>query len=313
MAEDAAAGPSLARVDCLIVGAGPAGLTAAIYAARFRLSVLVVDGGAGRASLIPCTRNHAGFPDGISGVELLARMRRQAELAGAARVSGRVRTIRPVTDGFVAAGDFGDVRARAVLLATGVVNRRPDIAPETHDDAVMEGRLRYCPVCDGFEVIDQRLAVVGSGEHGVREAIFLRAYTPDVTLIAPDGPHQLLDADRERLARLGVEMLDGPARGLILETGAISLTANGQRVGFDCVYPALGSDVRSELGAALGAATTDDGCLPVDAHQRTSVPRLYAAGDVVLGLDQISHAMGQAGVAATTLRNDLAEELAIVR
>jgi len=76
---------------------------------------------------------------------------------------------------------------------------------------------------------------------------------------------------------------------------------------FDSVYPALGSLIRSKLAVDAGAAASDEGCLEVDAHQRTSIPGLFAAGDVVLGLDQISHAMGQAGVAATTIRNLLAE------
>jgi thioredoxin reductase (NADPH) len=83
-------------------------------------------------------------------------------------------------------------------------------------------------------------------------------------------------------------------------------TAAG-RLKFDSIYPALGSEVHSNLAKGLGAAVTDDGCIKVDDHQRTSVPGLYAAGDVVSGLDQISHAMGEAGVAATTIRNDLAK------
>ncbi len=74
---------------------------------------------------------------------------------------------------------------------------------------------------------------------------------------------------------------------------------------FDTLYPAMGSDVHSSLARDVGAQLTDEGCIRVDAHQRTSVPNLYAAGDVVIGLDQISHAMGEAGVAATAIRNDL--------
>mgnify|MGYP006203912125 CR=1 FL=1 len=78
---------------------------------------------------------------------------------------------------------------------------------------------------------------------------------------------------------------------------------------FDSVYPALGSDTHTELGEQLGVAiTADTGCITVDSHQRTSVAGIYAAGDVVIGLDQISHAMGEGGVAATTIRNDLAKE-----
>ena len=82
---------------------------------------------------------------------------------------------------------------------------------------------------------------------------------------------------------------------------------------FDSIYPALGSTIRSDLARALGADMTADGCLLVDTHQRTSIPGLYAAGDVVKGLDQISHAVGEGGVAATTIRNDLAERRPLLR
>src|SRR3954471_24122763 len=111
--------------DCLVIGGGPAGLTAAIYLARFHLKLLVVDAGKSRASLIPCTRNHAGFPDGIWGPELIDRMKAQAQKYGAAIESARVTRLDPVEGGFEAEYGAGPVTARAVLLATGVANRRP--------------------------------------------------------------------------------------------------------------------------------------------------------------------------------------------
>ena len=108
------------ELDCLIVGGGPAGLTAAIYLARFHLKLKVVDAGNSRASLIPCTRNHAGFPDGISGDELIARMKEQAQKYGAAIEDGRVTRLDRVDGGFSAEWGAGPVTARTVLLATGV-------------------------------------------------------------------------------------------------------------------------------------------------------------------------------------------------
>ena len=89
-------------------------------------------------------------------------------------------------------------------------------------------------------------------------------------------------------------------------------TARGP-IRFDSIYPALGSVIRSELAVALGAEASAEGCLVVDDHQRTSIAGLYAAGDVAKGLDQISHAMGEAGVAATTIRNDLAKIMSLAR
>jgi thioredoxin reductase (NADPH) len=301
------------RLDCLIVGGGPAGLTAAIYAARFRLSVRVVDAGASRASLIPCTRNHAGFPDGISGVELLGRMREQATKYGALLAPGEVTTISAKGEGLAAETTAGPIEASTVLLATGVTNRGPDMPPALRSAALAAGRLRYCPVCDGFEVTDQAVAVIGTSDHGVKEALFLRAYTQAITLVAPRGPHELTGEQARLLAQAGIRVADGPVADFALEDAGLAFTCALGQVSFEAVYPAMGSVAHSDLARMLGADLTDEGCIKVDAHQRTSCPCLYAAGDVVIGLDQISHAMGEAGVAATTIRNDLAARRSLFR
>ena len=111
--------------DCIIVGAGPAGLTAAIYLARFHLSIRLFDSGNSRAALIPCTHNHAGFPEGISGLELLGRMNEQAERYGAQRELARVTKVERDEEGFVVWAEAREFHARTVLLATGVINNRP--------------------------------------------------------------------------------------------------------------------------------------------------------------------------------------------
>jgi thioredoxin reductase (NADPH) len=302
-----------APLDCLIIGAGPAGLTAAIYLARFRLAIDVVDAGKSRAAMIPRTHNHAGYPGGISGIELLARMREQAEQFGVRIGHSLIEAVEKTEAGFRAHGDGQTWDARSILLATGVVNNRPPIAPEIHDAALARGLLRYCPVCDGFEVTDSRVGVVGTGVRGCNEAIFLRAYTPDVTLIAPAGPHSLSSEERRRLIENGVQTVDGPCGAIHIANDRIFAPTPAGELEFETIYPALGSVIRSELAIMLGAEASDDGCLVVDSHQRTTVRGLYAAGDVAKGLDQISHAMGEAGVAATTIRNELAEQRPIRR
>ena len=293
-------------LDCLIVGGGPAGLTAAIYLARFHLDIMVVDAGKSRASWIPCSHNHAGFPDGISGKELLERMREQACKYGARIETSRVTKIDKCPDGmFAAEWGSGERKARAVLLATGVTNRRPPMDEDLHDDALARGLIRYCPICDGYEVTDKKVGVIGSDSHGVAEAVFIRSYTADVTLIAPDDALRLSEEDQARLKDAGINCVDGPAAAVAIDRDWIVVdTAEGHYT-FDSVYPALGSDTHTGLAEQLGARLGDDGCIGVDARQRTSVEGLYAAGDVVIGLDQISHAMGEGGVAATTIRNDL--------
>ena len=294
--------------DCIIVGAGPAGLTAAIYLARFHLAIRLFDSGTSRAALIPCTHNHAGFPEGISGPELLARMAEQAERYGAQRELARVTRIEREDEGFCVRVEAREFRARTVLVATGVINNRPaGMDDALHAEALAAGLLRYCPICDAYEVTDKRVAVIGTGTHGTREAVFLRGYTSDLTLVSHEAEHALDPQCAGDLASNGIARIDGPCGSYAIENGQLAFDTAQGRLRFDSVYPALGSRVRSELAAEAGALTSADGCLVVDSHQRTNVPGLFAAGDVVKGLDQISHAMGEGGVAATTIRNHLAE------
>ena len=294
-------------LDCLIVGGGPAGLTAAIYLARFHLDILVVDGGKSRAAWIPCTRNVSGFPDGIEGMELLRLMREQACKYGAKVETEFVSKLErdQGTGLFTATWGSGCATARTVLLATGVTNRRPPMDEELHDAALAQGLVRYCPICDGYEVTDKKVGVIGSDSHGVAEALFMRGYTVDVTLIAPDKALKLKREDHDRLKAAGVDCVDGPAQAVAIPDHCIVVeTADGTHT-FDTIYPALGSDTHTQLAEMVAAGLSKEGCIVVDSHMRTNVAGLFAAGDVVIGLDQISHAMGQGGVAATTIRNDL--------
>ena len=300
-------------LDCLIIGGGPAGLTAAIYLARFHLDILVVDDGKGRARSIPCTHNHAGFPDGISGKELLSRMREQAQRYGAEIKEGFVTRLDKTEEGFSANWGSGPVQARSVLLATGVKNRRPPMDEDLHDEALARGLIRYCPICDGYEVTDKKVGVIGSDSHGVAEAVFIRSYTDDVTVIAPDKSLELSPEDQEKLKTARISCVNGPAQAVAVSEGCIVVETAEGTYAFDSIYPALGSDTHTQLAEQVGARLNEQGCLGVDAHQRTSVAGLYAAGDVVIGLDQISHAMGGGGVAATTIRNDLAKEKPLLR
>ena len=291
--------------DTAIIGGGPAGLTAAIYLARYRRKVAVFDRGGSRAALIPTSHNHAGYPDGIHGEDLLAAMRAQAAQFGAELRSGDVQTIAAEGQGWHLTGDGIDLAARTVLFATGTVNRYPDIPREVHDAALAAGTLRYCPVCDAFEATDQRIAVIGAESHGVAEALFLRNYSDEVTLFTLIEC-ELHEKDRADLAKAGVEWDPRPV-------ASYDFSGNGVRLGFadgshaeaDTLYPALGSDPNDSLIKQLGLRTTADDSILSDPHQRLGLDGLYAAGDIVSGLDQISVAMGQAAVAATTLHNDL--------
>jgi thioredoxin reductase (NADPH) len=295
-----------AELDCLIVGAGPAGLTAAVYLARFRRRIALYDGGRSRASWIPRTRNYPGFPDGISGDELLARLREQAARYGAQVTRGLVERIEHEDGRFRAhAADGSTVVARKVILATGVVDIEPDM--ERLPEAVECGCVRLCPICDGHEVIDRCVAVYGPAKTALSHAVFMTTFSDDITLLVPKGDGAVEPKAREEAARAGVRLLESPVAGMTL-TGEkrVEVTlADGSRHDYDSIYPALGCRMRSELAIALGARCTQAGDVIVDDHMRTSVPGLYAAGDVVAALNQISVAVGHAAIASTDVHNSL--------
>ena len=288
--------------EVLIIGAGPAGLTAATYLGRFRRRTLVVDAGEPRACWIPVSHNMPGFPAGIGGSDILKRMREQAEEYGAVVMPGRVETLARDGDGFVAQVDGRAIHARAVLLATGVVDHHPDLPGV--ERAVQRSLVRVCPICDGYEATDKAVAVIGHSDKGAREAAFMRTYSDRVTLIHI-GPAEALSR-RDELERLGVELILAPLEAVELEQDRVTaLTWGGQTRAFDLVYSALGTSPNAELAQGLGARLSGDGRLEVDLHQATSVPGLYAAGDVVRGLNQIAVATAEAAVAATDIHNRL--------
>jgi thioredoxin reductase (NADPH) len=293
--------------DCVVVGAGPAGLTAAIYLGRFRRDVRVLDAGASRAAWIPLSRNHPGFPHGVRGKTLLGRMRRQAEKYGAVIESARVEDLRAADAGFRLVTEAGEVSARKVVLATGVLDIEPDIPGV--EAAIASGLIRVCPICDGYETIGRRVGVIGRDAHAAREALFLTTYTPQVGLIHAGPPEALPAAERAALRNAGVVVVEAPIESVALDRKQIAALCFGpdRTERFDCLYAALGVVARSDLAVKAGAKLDGAGRLLVSDHQETSVPGLYAAGDVVRGLNQISTAAGEGAIAATHIHNALRE------
>ena len=294
-------------LDCLVVGGGPAGLTAALYLARFGRRFTVVDEGDPRAAWIPMSHNIPLFAGGISGADILRRAREHAGCYGSVPVRGAVTAITKEAGGFLAQieaeGAPRRLRARRVLLATGASDEEPSL-PDL-PDAVRRGFVRYCPICDGHEVRGRRIGVIGHGAHGLGEAVFIaRTYSGDVTLLTLGHPLCLTAEERRRVAEHRIKIVEEPIASLEVEGGGIAaIRTSGARHGLDILYSALGLTLRSGLAIALGAAHDEAGALVVDEHNETTVSGLYAAGAIVRGLDQVVVAMGHAAIAATAIHN----------
>ena len=287
--------------DCLIIGGGPAGLTAATYLGRFRRKVLVIDGGDGRAQQIPESHNYPGFAEGISGPDLLRELRRQAERYGAEMVKGTASDLARGGDGFAVTVGQRTITAPRVLLATGLKDKAPDM-PGLRQ-AVEQTSVRYCPVCDAYEATDKNVAVYGSIKDTEAKAAFMRTYTSRVTLLPTDTT---IDTEaRDRLAAIGVTLASSPVDLRPVDGGIAVHLQSGEPLRFDVLYPVLGCDVPSDLVTALGADCNNVGCVVVDDKQRTTVENIFAAGDVVSDLHQLSVAAGHAAIAATAIHASL--------
>jgi thioredoxin reductase (NADPH) len=291
-------------LDTLIIGGGPAGLITAIYLGRFRRDARIVDAGGSRASLIPTSHNYPGFPDGISGRELLVRLREQARRYGAKLTAGNVDRLEIAADGtFRARAGTEDIEARTVVLATGAMDVEP--ALPNIKDAIRSGLVRHCPICDGFEVIDKEVAVIGRGMKGVNEARFIRHYTDKLTLFTLGATDEIAAEDRAALDACGIKVVDEALAEVCTNEGQIVglQTRSGATYRFDTLYSALGCRIRSDLAREVGAACDDVGQIVVDERLRTTVDGLYAVGDVCNDLNQIAVGAGHAAIAATGIHN----------
>jgi thioredoxin reductase (NADPH) len=292
--------PDDGPLDAVVIGGGPGGLTGALYLARFRRRVLVIDSGNSRAANIPCSHNYPGFPRGVAGTALLHSMRQQVGRHEVPVRSGHVDSIQRSDGVFTLEGTpFGECRARTVLLATGAADVWPDLPAAA--EALRDGVLRFCPVCDGYEASDRSVGVLTNGSAGVHEALYLRHFTPKVTvfLCADDV---VLTADELRSLRdAGVAVAEAPPSAFSRTDGGVTVTHGDKRSTCSAVYSSFGLNVRSRLALTIGAACDASGYLVVDEHHRTSVEGLYAVGDVAKGLNQISVATGGAAIAASAM------------
>ncbi len=285
-------------LDCLIIGAGPAGISAALYLLRFRRSIMIVDTNQSRALLIPRSHNYPGFLNGISGPVLLKRLKTQLESYSCKIQPILIDALKVNSKGLFIAND--KIKSRTVILATGVQDIEPKL-PQI-EEAIHRGLVRHCPICDAYEVIDKKIAILSNSNSGLNEAIFLRRYSPYVYLLTQG---QSIDFTKEELQKIKdakIKLIENPIVRIDMSKNRISAVyfSDQDKYTFDTIYSALGCKKHNTLALNLGASH-EKGELIVDSDQQTSIPGLYAAGDIVSGLNQICVAQSQGAIAATSI------------
>jgi thioredoxin reductase (NADPH) len=297
------------RYDAIIVGGGPAGLAAAVYLARARRSVVVVDRQRpGRSDWAQVNHNYLGFPEGIAIADLTARGRRQAERFGARFHEADVASVAADGGGFAARAPEVTLRGRAVILATGVTDRW---AAFPGYEAYLGRSMHWCVVCDGYEMRGQRVLVVGHDEAAAELALQLRRHTERVALLTNGGALGVspptVRSLREQGIRLVADRLVG-ARAKAPGVFAAVRLAGGGELALDHLFSAQGATPNSALARGLGVALTDEGYVRVDTEAKTSVAGVYAAGDVTrLFAHQVLTAAHEGATAATALDHGLFE------
>ncbi|MFN2383622.1 MAG: NAD(P)/FAD-dependent oxidoreductase [Gemmatimonadota bacterium] len=289
--------------DIAIVGGGPAGLAAASAAARLNRRVVCFETGTPRTAHAPRYHNYLGFPDGLPGAELLRLGREQVEKWGVVFRDERVEAIEPLgepgPDRFALQTTAGAVTCGGVVLATGIKDRQPtcgDLYAKTW------AGVHYCVVCDGFEVRDARVAVIGHGEGAYEMLCLLHEFTPDLHLLLDGEPNAMPAAGQAELAKWGVAVVADQLTAYSCEDGAQQLTfADGAARVYPHIFVALGADPNTDLARALGCALDENGYIETDACQATSVPFVYSAGDCDGGHKQVTQALAEGERAALEL------------
>jgi thioredoxin reductase (NADPH) len=291
--------------ECAIVGGGPGGLVSALYLSRFKRKVVLINNGKPRAAWIPKTQNLIGYDRGISGRLLLRRLHRQVSRLGLEVIRGMAK-VKRLRNGFEVETGESSLKTKTVILATGLTDFQPQL--KNLVELRERGFLRYCSICDGYEYLNQPLSVLAKDDFGIQKALFIGHWTKDLTIIVPESLG-LSSYRRKELNRLKVKIR--PCRTLRIVPSSkqkgIDIYLDEEEPFFArASYVELGCRVNSEAFDGLKKIRrSQEGFLTTTIEQRTSIPNLFAVGDCVNVLGQISVAAGQAAVAATTIHNDL--------
>jgi thioredoxin reductase (NADPH) len=291
-----------ATADALVVGGGPAGMSAALYLARYNRSVLLFDTARGRSTHHQTNHNYLGFPDGVPIQRFRELGREQLARYSAVQVLHHTvdRLGSAAGGGFVAHTQHGRYGGRVVILATGVL----DHYPHFHGWEPCVGvSLFWCITCDGFENRGRNILVVGHTDAAAGEAMQLRSLTGRITVLTNSHTNEISGRFRRRLAGAGIPLVeDRIAHVHCADGGRIQVveTAGGVQLPCEAVFSIQGATPETRLAEQLGVKLAASGWIDVDSEQKTSVPGVFAAGDVTaLHSHQVTTAVHEGAQAAS--------------
>jgi thioredoxin reductase (NADPH) len=286
--------------DAIIVGAGPAGLSAAIYMARYDRSCVVFDAGHGRSTHHQMNHNDLGFPGGVPAVKL--RELGRAQLAEYPQIDWehhKVVDCKRDGDEFVAEGQFGSVRARVVIICTGVL----DHYPHFHGWEQYVGHsMFWCITCDGYSSKGKNILVIGHTNGAAGEAVQLSRFSNRLTVLTNSHVNEIDDKYQARLEKFGIEVIHDKIERAIGTEGQFEavLTEEGRHIPLDALFCTQGATPEVQLAVDLGVKLYENGYIDTDIEQKTNVPGVYAAGDVTrIHSHQVTTAVHEGATAAS--------------
>jgi thioredoxin reductase (NADPH) len=292
--------PRQHEADVIVVGGGPAGLSASVYLARYGRSVALFDLGHGRSTHHQLNHNYLGFPGGVRAVELRQRGLEQLMAYDHVLVEHhKVEHIEQSDGEFVAGGQFGTTRGKAVILCTGVL----DHYPHFHGWEPYVGvSMFWCITCDGYESRGKKIVVAGHTNAAAGEAMQMSRLSEDVTLISNSHVSEIDEAFSARLAAAGIPIVHDKIHRVKGDDGRLHAleTEEAGEIPVEAFFVVQGATPQTALAQGLGVQLAENGYILVDTEQKTSVEGVYAAGDVTqLHSHQVSAAVHEGAQAAS--------------
>lgn len=289
--------------DALILGGGPAGLSAAIYLGRFTRRVLILDAQEGRSSFGQVNENYLGFPEGVTTRELRALGRRQAERFGARCQECQVLRVERIGPNFRVCTTDGDFDGRTLLFATGVTDVWPDV-PGAFERIGRD--LFWCITCDGHRALGKTVCCLGNTDEAAVTTLQLQLFTRDLTLVADPDNARFSEGKRRDLAAQGVPLVLSRPHSLEWAPDGSGIRAvcleDGTRVPCDLIFSLLGVFPNTQLARELGVALDEAGYIKIDEEGYTSLPGVFAAGDLTrMYTQQVASAVHAGAEAAQTM------------